>query len=89
MSESEKREINEKIAEMLGFEKYQIINGPMAWKYPEEWKDEVKAVPMTSIPDFLKMLQQVRDISNMYNYGIPSQHISLHRRKSKVSETKF
>lgn len=70
-----KKELNEQIAESLGFEKYQIINGPMAWKYPEEWRDEVKASPMTSIPDFLGMIQQSRDISNMYKYGIPSQKL--------------
>ena len=47
----------------------------MAWKYPKEWRDEAKASPMTSIPDFLKMIQQTRDISNTFNYGIPLQRL--------------
>lgn len=69
------KELNEQIAESLGFEKYQIKNGPMAWKYPEEWRDEVLASPMTCIPDFLKMIQQTRDISNTFRYGIPHQQL--------------
>ena len=74
--DSKKQEINEQIALSLGFEKYQIINGPMAWKYPEEWRDEAVVSPLTFIPDFLEMIQQSRDISKIYKYGIPLQRLS-------------
>lgn len=69
------KELNEQIAESLGFEKYQIKNGPMAWKYPEAWRDEATMSPMTSIPDFMKMIQQTREISNTFKYGIPLQRL--------------
>ena len=69
-------QLNEKIAKMLGFKKYSIKNGVKAWEYPKEWKDEITSSPMMCIPDFLKMIKQNRDISKMFCYGIPNQHLS-------------
>ena len=74
----DKRELNEKIASMLGFKKHigkpkSGYDGVVMWTYPDDWEDELSTSPQTTLPDFLQMIQDVRDISKKYKYGIPHQ----------------
>ena len=73
-----KSKINEKIALILGFEKIEAKSEKevpfVQWEYPEDWKDEICASPVTTIPDFVELLEQGRKIADMYRYGIPKEH---------------
>ena len=66
---------NRKIAEILGF-KFIKPNPKKGIdfeqvEYPENWKNEMNASPVTDIPDFIVMLEQGRKIAKMYEFGIP------------------
>jgi hypothetical protein len=59
---------NIEIAKILGFrflEDGQVI-------YPDNWYDEVKVIPVKSIPDFVTMLDNYRKIADGLKYGIPT-----------------
>ena len=72
-----KSELNEKIAKVLGFKK--IMPNPkngidfIQWTYPDNWKDEVTASPITTIPDFIMLMEKGRSIAKMFEYGIPTE----------------
>ena len=68
-----KAEQNIEIAKILGFEFLEDKLGQVI--YPDNWKEEEKVMPVTTIPDFVKMLEDVRKIAAMYKYGIPTQFI--------------
>lgn len=76
----EKSEINEKIAKVLGFKKHKAnpkkgVNF-VQWEYPDDWRDEICAVPVTILPDFVKMIEQSRKIADTYKYGIPKERFN-------------
>lgn len=61
-----KKEINEKIAELLGFKK-----SGEHWVYPPLWEEERTSHPQGSIPDFVEMLRLCREIKGHFKYGLP------------------
>ena len=63
-----KKEINEKIAELLDFKK----NGEH-WTYPLTWEDENCSHPQDTIPDFVEMLRLCKEIRKHFQYGLPRQ----------------
>jgi len=72
-----KEKQNEAIAKILGFEKIpptpeRGVNYTQ-WSYPKEWEQYQLCSPVTHIPDFVKMLEQVKDIERTFNYGLPLQ----------------
>lgn len=67
-------EKNEAIANILGFERYNIVlkepnsnslGTIAAWKYPEEYKYLVSSTPMYDCPDFIKMLNDLKQIKDI------------------------
>ena len=58
---------NKKIAKILGFKEHR--DGQ--WTYPDDWDKEQRICPVYDIPDFLEMLQIVRDLHDKLDYGIP------------------
>lgn len=78
----DKNQLNEEIAALLGFKKHigkpgSGYDGVVMWTFPEDWEDELSSSPQTSIPDFVQMLQDTRDIARKFKYGIPT-HFSNH-----------
>lgn len=75
-----KSEINEQIALILGFEKIEACPEKgvpfVQWRYPENWRDEICAIPVTTIPDFVELLDQGREIAEMYRFGIPTERFN-------------
>jgi hypothetical protein len=69
--EKNKKDLNEKIAILLGFEKDDKSG---AWIYPDDWLDELSGVPMYNIPDFKQMIEDCREIAGKYKYGIPKEY---------------
>ena len=71
------KEINIEIAKLLGFKFIEPTEGFKFTQivYPDSWKDEIKAMPVTKLPDFLALMQKSRDIDKMFNYGIPTVSI--------------
>jgi hypothetical protein len=63
-----KRKQNIEIAKILGFE---ILNDGQVI-YPNDWYDEVKAIPVKTIPDFVGMLEGYRKLADGFKYGIPT-----------------
>ena len=72
-----KSEINEEIALILGFKKHNPNPKKgvhwTQWEYPDEWVDEICAVPVHSIPDFVELIEQSRQVAKLYRYGIPKE----------------
>jgi len=68
------KEINIEIAKLLGFKFIEPAEGVKFTQivYPDSWKDEIKAMPVTKLPDFLALMQKSRHIDKMFNYGIPT-----------------
>lgn len=70
-----KKQINEEIAEVLGFEKYIVkMNGKprtTAWKFPKEWRHLKSSNPTYYVPDFLTL---IKDMSEIYSTILPMDH---------------
>ena len=72
------KEKNIEIAKLLGFkfiEPTEKCNFTQVI-YPEDWKDEVKAFPITTVPDFLNILKQSREVNKMFKYGLSSINVN-------------
>jgi hypothetical protein len=63
-----KRKQNIQIAKILGF----VIKEDGQVIYPNDWYDEVKAIPIKTIPDFVGMLEGYRKLADGFKYGIPT-----------------
>lgn len=63
-----KEHINIEIAKLLGFK--QEAN---YWIYPKGWEEHQASTPTYHIPDFIKMLEIVKNLQSTLKYGIPSQ----------------
>jgi len=70
-----KAEKNKEIAKILGFVETLPKNnmGFSQWKYPSGWKEEIKSLPVTTVPDFITLMDQGRLIADMFRYGIPTE----------------
>jgi len=73
-----RKEKNEAIAKILGFKKYPVRKGSgihtPQWSYPDDWKDEIRTCPNTSVPDFIQMIEDTRKIADKYKYGFKRVH---------------
>jgi len=61
---------NLKIAKVLGFRF--LKDGQVI--YPPDWQDEVKAVPVKSIPDFVGIMDNYKRLAQELKYGIPTDY---------------
>lgn len=68
MENETKKELNEKIAILLGFKKHVNSYGTH-WAYPKEYEDLVSGSPESAIPDFINLINISIDLSRKFKYG--------------------
>jgi hypothetical protein len=54
--------VNEKIALALGFKR---VQGDQ-WHYPKEWRCAQYGIPVHEVPDFVRVLEHMRDTINTF-----------------------
>lgn len=69
MSEEERRQTNVKIAKLLGFTSYPIVNQhddliDAGWDYPKEFRRLCVQRPEREVPDFLGMIDKYIEITS-------------------------
>lgn len=62
-----KQEMNKQIAKILGFEEVGDKIGQ--WRYPEKYRHLIRAMPVTSIPDFVEIFDYMIEIETKLKYG--------------------
>jgi hypothetical protein len=68
-----REEINEAIAQLLGFVKHPHTNGEQ-WVYPEKYEYMRAGTPEFYTPDFIEIIERYHQMAEITKYGYPREY---------------
>ena len=84
LTKEERKLLNLKIGELLGFEVYEVKGWGWAVSYPGDWRDFQYCAPQNCVPDFLMMLEEYRSFVNRHGI-VPQSELPTQATKEKAS----